>query len=86
MITVDFSNRGKKGLCDFLYESIKEQILSGDLAINEKLPSKRSLADHLGISTITVQNAYGLLSVEGYIYSIEKKGSLLFHSLEYDKL
>ena len=74
MITIDFSKRGKAGLCDFLYESIKAQILSGALEADEKLPSKRSLADHLGVSVITVQNAYALLSVEGYIYSIEKKG------------
>ena len=74
MITVDFSKRGKKGLCDYLYESVKAQIISGELLANEKLPSKRSLADHLGVSVITVQNAYALLTVEGYIYSIEKKG------------
>lgn len=74
MITVDFSKRENKGLCEYLYESIKAQILSGELRANEKLPSKRSLADHLGVSVITVQNAYALLTVEGYLYSIEKKG------------
>ena len=74
MITVDFSKRGKTGLCDYLYETIKSQILSGILVAGEKLPSKRALADHLGISVITVQNAYSLLQVEGYITSIEKKG------------
>lgn len=74
MITIDFSKRGTKGLCDFLYEFIKEAIVSGTFAANEKLPSKRSLADHLGVSVITVQNAYALLTVEGYIYSIERKG------------
>ena len=74
MITIDFSRRENKGLCEYLYESIKVQILSGELRANEKLPSKRSLADHLGVSVITVQNAYSLLTVEGYLYSIEKKG------------
>ena len=74
MITIDFSKREKKGLCDYLYESIKAQILTGELSANEKLPSKRALADHLGVSVITVQNAYSLLCVEGYLYSIEKKG------------
>lgn len=74
MITIDFSKRGKKGLCDFIYEFIKEGIVSGTFSPNEKLPSKRALADHLGVSVITVQNAYSLLCVEGYLYSIEKKG------------
>lgn len=74
MITVDFENRGEQGLCEYLYSSIKSQILSGLLKADEKLPSKRSLAEHLGVSIITVQNAYGQLISEGYIYSQEKKG------------
>lgn len=74
MITVNFDERGNRGLCEYLYSSIKNQILQGILRADEKLPSKRSLASHLGISVITVQNAYGQLISEGYIYSIEKKG------------
>lgn len=74
MITVNFDERGERGLCEYLYFSIKNQILEGILRADEKLPSKRSLASHLGISVITVQNAYGQLISEGYIYSIEKKG------------
>lgn len=74
MITVDFDRRGTQGLCEFLYTSLKHQILDGTLSPNEKLPSKRSLAAHLGVSVITVQNAYGLLISEGYLYSIEKRG------------
>lgn len=74
MITVDFDRRGAQGLCEFLYTSLKHQILDGTLSPNEKLPSKRSLAAHLGVSVITVQNAYGLLISEGYLYSVEKRG------------
>lgn len=74
MITVDFSKRGETGLCEFLYSSIKNQILDGTLEANSKLPSKRTLASHLGVSVITTQNAYAQLISEGYIYSIEKKG------------
>lgn len=74
MITLDFENRGNKTLTDFLYSSIKNQIRDGVLKENEKLPSKRALSEHLGISVITVQNAYIQLIDEGYIYSIEKKG------------
>ena len=38
------------------------------------LPSKRSFAKNLGLSTITIENAYAQLLSEGYIYSIPKKG------------
>lgn len=74
MITVDFESRGNSGLCEYLYSSIKNQILSGSLSADEKLPSKRALSEHLGVSVITVQNAYSQLIEEGYLYSIEKKG------------
>lgn len=74
MITIDFDKRGTHGLCEFLYTSLKNQILDGTLSPNEKLPSKRSLAEHLGVSVITVQNAYALLISEGYLYSVEKRG------------
>lgn len=74
MITIDFENRKELGLCEFLYTSIKKQIFEGYLKANEKLPSKRSLAEHLGVSIITVQNAYNQLISEGYLYSFEKKG------------
>ena len=87
MITVDFEKRGEMGLCDFLCQSIREQVLSKKLRSGEKLPSKRSLAEHLNISTITVQNAYNRLISEGYIYSVEKKayfvsesGSEIYHA------
>ena len=74
MITVSFENRGDMTLCDYLCEKIKMQIKDGSLAANEKLPSKRTLSLNLGVSVITVQNAYARLISEGYIYSIEKKG------------
>lgn len=57
-----------------LYEYIKQDILSGKLSIKEKMPSKRTLAKNLGISTITVENAYDQLIGEGYMYAVPKKG------------
>ncbi len=74
MITISFENRKEKSLCEFLYDSIKLQILDGTLKPLEKLPSKRNLSANLGVSVITVQNAYNQLISEGYIFSIEKKG------------
>ena len=47
---------------------------SGEIQGNEKLPSKRALATHLGVSIITIKNAYERLIAEGYVYSTEKKG------------
>ena len=57
-----------------LYQFIREDIQSGKLKAKEKLPSKRSLARNLGISTISIENAYDQLICEGYIYSLPKRG------------
>lgn len=42
--------------------------------LNEKLPSKRSLSTHLGVSVVTVMSAYELLVSEGYLYTKPKSG------------
>lgn len=74
MLTYSFENKGKESLYEFLYKSIRDDIISEKLRSGEKLPSKRALAEHLSISTITVENAYNQLSAEGYIYSKPKSG------------
>lgn len=74
MLTYSMNQRDEKTKYYYLYSAIKEDILSGNLKKNEKLPSKRSLAEHLGISLITVENAYQMLKDEGYIESRERSG------------
>ncbi len=74
MITYNFTTDKKTPLYEQLYRFIKEDILSGRLKPGEKLPSKRNLASHLGVSTITVENSYAQLADEGYICSKPKSG------------
>lgn len=74
MLTYSFANLGSDSLYEHLYKCIKNDILQGILKAGTRLPSKRSFAKNLGISTITVENAYAQLIAEGYIYSIPKKG------------
>lgn len=62
-----------------IYEQIKElfkqQILSGIIKKDEKLPSVRDVATELAINPNTIQRAYRDLETEGYIYSVAGKGS-----------
>ena len=74
MLTYSFSDIGNTSLYEHLYHSIKKDIVSGTLKPQDRLPSKRSFAKHLNISTITIENAYAQLLAEGYIYSLPKKG------------
>ena len=74
MLTYSFANLNGESMYTHLYKCIKHDITTGVLHANEKLPSKRTLAKNLGISLITVENAYAQLVVEGYIYSEPKRG------------
>ena len=73
MLTYDMNVTGRP-LYQHLYECVRDDILQGRLRINEKMPSKRTLAANLGVSTITVENAYEQLISEGYMYSLPRKG------------
>ena len=74
MLTYSFEAARSEPLYQHLYQCIKNDIMQGVLSPNEKLPSKRSFAKNLGVSTITVENAYAQLAAEGYVYSLPKKG------------
>lgn len=74
MLTYSFDEKNKKPLYLQLYEFIKNDILGGNLKAEQKLPSKRSFSENLGVSVITVENAYEQLIAEGYIFSSPKKG------------
>lgn len=74
MLTYSFENLGSESLYKYLYKCMKNDILDGKIPVGSRLPSKRSFAKNLGVSVITVENAYAQLQAEGYIYSIAKKG------------
>lgn len=74
LLSYSFEHIGSVSLYEHLYTCIRQDILSGRLSPGERLPSKRPFAVNLGVSTITVENAYAQLMAEGLIYSIPKKG------------
>lgn len=50
-----------------IYETIRRAILSGGLPSGRQLPASRLLAKQLGVSRMTVVNAYEQLLAEGYL-------------------
>ena len=62
-----------------IYEQIKEQIKAAifneELKDGDLLPSIRKLAKELQISVITTMRAYNDLEQEGFIVSVQGKGS-----------
>mgnify|MGYP001100969074 FL=1 len=64
-----------------IYEQIKKsiinQILEGELNEDELLPSIRVLAQDIKISAMTIKKAYDELEKEGYLKSIQGKGTFV---------
>ena len=50
-----------------IYDAIRRAILSGEFASGMQLPATRLLATLLGVSRMTVINAYEQLFAEGYL-------------------
>ena len=74
MLTYDLSGRGRAPLYEYLSDCLRRDILSGRLAVGDRLPSRRALAEHLGVSLITVDAAYGLLLDEGCVEARPRRG------------
>lgn len=74
MLTYDMDERGEESLYAYLYNCMRADIENGSIAAGEKLPSKRKLADHLGVSVVTVEGAYRQLIAEGYVESRARRG------------
>ena len=74
MLTYAMEHRGRQSKYAYLAASIKQDILSGALKAGTRLPAKRPLAAHLGISVVTVEAAYGQLLDEGYLEARNRSG------------
>ena len=57
-----------------LYNSIKNEITSGQIEYGGKLPSVRKASAIYSLSRTTVQNAYFALAADGYIISEPQSG------------
>ena len=60
-----------------LYESLRNQILSGMLVEGSKLPTEHELVEQFKISRVTVNKAMGLLVDEGLITRSPRNGSFV---------
>ena len=52
------SNSSSKPIYEQITSQIKDQIMAGELAAGEQLPSIRALANSLRVSAITTKRAY----------------------------
>ena len=72
MIQLDY--RDARPIYAQIVDGYREQILSGILLPEERLPSVRELAAALTINPNTIQRAYRQLEMEGWIATVPGKG------------
>lgn len=75
LILID--NKSGIPIYDQIYSQIKSNIINGTLEEDSPLPSIRNLAKDLHISVITTKRAYEELEREGFIYTVQGKGSFV---------
>ncbi len=83
MLDYNLAEKGESSLYEYLYRRIREDITAGAIEAGDRLPSKRALAQHLGVSVVTVEAAYAQLVAEGYVTSRSKSG---FYACELPQL
>lgn len=71
------SNQSELPIYAQIREQMKEQIMNGSILEGEVLPSIRQLAKDTGVSVITTTRAYNELEQEGFIASVQGKGSIV---------
>lgn len=68
------SNSSDQPIYEQIASQVRAQVLAGQLAEGDRLPSIRSLATQLRISAITTKRAYQELENQGFIHTVPGKG------------
>ncbi len=76
-MNIIISNSGEKPIYDQIYTQIRSAITKGEIKEGEALPSIRALARDLKISVITTKRAFDDLERDGFIVSVQGKGSFV---------
>ena len=72
------SNSSNQPIYEQIVRQVKSQIMAGDLSAGgEQLPSIRALANSLRVSAITTKRAYADLEAQGFIETVQGKGSFV---------
>ena len=72
-----------------IYVQLRNEIVMGigrgELEKGQKLPTVRQLAEDIGVNTMTVNKAYNILKVEGYIEIDRRHGAKVNPSIDTSK-
>ncbi|WP_125142839.1 GntR family transcriptional regulator [Clostridium transplantifaecale] len=76
-MNIIISNSSDRPIYEQIASQIKNAIIAGELEAGAPLPSLRYLARELRVSLISTKRAYEELEKEGFIESVQGKGSFV---------
>ncbi len=62
---------GKKTY-EYVFDYFSEQILSGQLKLNDKIPAEREIAEQLGVSRNSIREVMHMLEITGLIECLHR--------------
>lgn len=75
LLTVDFES--DQPIYQQIRNGVVQGIANGSLADGDPLPSVRALAGELGVNLHTVNKAYHLLKIEGFVKTQRSRGTVV---------
>ena len=76
-MNIQIKNASNEPIYLQIKKQLKDAIISGELEEDAQLPSIRFLAKELRVSVITTKRAYDELEREGFLHSVQCKGSFV---------
>jgi DNA-binding transcriptional MocR family regulator len=77
MLTIDLKREATTPLYRQIHADLADRIRAGELQPGSRLPSVRSLAHRLGVSLITIVQAYDALASEGLVHAAVGRGTFV---------
>ncbi len=72
---MDYSKLNGKKTYEYIFNYCSEQILSGKLKLNDKIPTEREIAEKLGVSRNSVREVMHMLEITGLIECRQGSGN-----------
>ena len=85
MLPIKISKESREPIYHQIVNQIKALIAGGQLAAGKALPSIRALSKELKVSSITARRAYQDLEAQGFIETLQGKGTFVADVSEKEK-
>ena len=72
---MDHSRFDGKKTYEYVFDYCSEKILSGELKLNDKIPTERELAEEMGVSRNSVREVMHMLEITGLIECQQGSGN-----------